>query len=388
MRLTNDLCKKETHQQQPKPSTMSRIPYLLFVLLVLSGCTKKSEPELQKAINVRQNFNLEVLFTIYNQIWTPFLYEGVDQSMLDNTRLMKINHDYFQEFKEHKAVRNAQEFMNKSGTDFFLYAFFYDDFPNPKRVMEIPPVLTDGINPDRELALAEIDALMDDIAEFFLESDFNAFYQKYADTYELASGEVVKNLPDEDFIPFMETYFGNEYANYDFYIIPFFKAEFGMAYQLEKETGIENITFIAPFEPATVDQDGIISYVGYNSREDILEWVVHEYAHTFFNPSLTTEENLERLQGFEHLYKPIHGSPQIGDWFSVFGEHIAVAFEVRAAELLGDKERSAALLEKHRDWFYLDHFINQLKTYESNRDEYPNIDSFITRLIDSCGELK
>ncbi|GAB5410537.1 MAG: hypothetical protein BalsKO_29020 [Balneolaceae bacterium] len=340
-----------------------------------------------KEISVERNLNLEVLFTIYSQIWTPFLYDGVTESMLANTQLMELNYNHFKKFKDHEVINTAREFMNRSGTDLFLYAFYYEDFPGTKRIREIPKILTEYINPDRSLALEEIDSLMILVADFYEKSDFNAFYNEYDYVYKMSKEEVVKNLPNQEFIPFLERYFGDSYESYAFYVLPFFKAEFGMAFQLETENGTKNFTFIAPFEPAELEEKSI-QYVGYDSKEDIIEWVVHEYSHTFFYPSLSKQENLDALNEFEYLFKPIESSPQVGDWFSMFGEHISVAFEVRAAELLGEKERRIALLEKHKDWHYLDHFINQLKYFESNRDIYPTIGDFMPILIASNEELK
>lgn len=360
---------------------------LSFILLSFNSYGQNLNSEDFKEINVEQNLNLEVLFTIYSQIWTPFLYDGVTESMLANTRLMQVNYNHFKKFKDHKAINVTREFMNKSGTDFFLYAFYYEDFPGKRRTREIPDILTKYVNPDHSLALQEIDSVMSLAADFYHESDFDEFYRQNNYVYQLAKKEVSKNLPDQNFIPFLENYFGDNYDSYDFYVIPFFKAEFGMAFQFESENEIRNFTFISPFKPSELEEN-TVKYIGYDSEEDILEWVVHEYSHTFFYPSLSKKENLDALNEFEELFKPIESSPQIGDWFSMFGEHIAVAFEVRTAELLGQKKRQAALLKKHEDWYYLDHFINQLKLYENNRDTYPTIGDFMPVLIASSQDLR
>lgn len=360
---------------------------LSFILLSFNSYGQNLDSEDIKKINVSQSLNLEVLFTIYSQIWTPFLYEGVTESMLANTRLMEINYNHFKKFKDHQAINVVREFMNKSGTDFFLYAFYYEDFPGKSRIREIPDILTEYINPDRSIALQEVDSVMSLVADFYHQSEFDQFYKDHSYVYQLAKKEVSKNLPNHEFIPFLENYFGDKYDSYDFYVIPFFKAEFGMAFQFEAKKEIRNFTFISPFKPAEIDGN-TVKYIGYDSKEDILEWVVHEYSHTFFYPSLSKKENLDALNEFEVLFKPIESSPQIGDWFSMFGEHIAVAFEVLAAELLGQDERQAALLEKNKDWHYLDHFINQFKLYESNRDTYPSIEDFMPVLIASSENLK
>lgn len=360
--------------------------FFLFLSLFMAGQT--SGPATPKHIQVDRNINLDVLFTVYNQIWTPFLDEGVSESMLENTRLMKVNHDYFVEFKNHVAISKSRDFMQKSGTDFFLYAFYYDNFPNATRIRDIPEILTKDINPDRSLALAEIDALMSDIASFVRESDFKRFQNQYAYVHRMAKEEVLKNLPKTGFISFMEDYFGSEYTAYNFYVIPFFKTEFGMAHQIPTEEGMENITFIAPFEPAELVLVNRVRYVGYESQKDILEWVVHEYSHTFFNPPLITDQHMNMLNEFDHLYQTIESSPYYSNWFSIFAEHLAVAFEVRAAVLLGEEGRAKDIRERHNDWPYLDHFINQLKYYEEHRAKYPNIASFIPAVIASCKMLE
>ena len=225
------------------------------------------------------------------------------------------------------------------------------------------------------------------IVKFYRVSNFEEFYRKNQYVYKAAIKEVENHLPKDDFIPFMENYFGIEHEGYDFYVIPFFKTEFGMAHQLERFDGNRNITFISPFETAKLDDAGQIQYVGYESEEDILEWVVHEYAHTFFIPSLTTAENLYQLQNYEHLYQSVPDNPQIGNWFSMFAEHLAVAFEVRTAELMGENDRANKILKRHSDWPYLDHFVDQLKLYEKNRETYASITGFMPLLIDSCSSL-
>ena len=373
---------------KPKHSFKKYSPIVLLLIFFFTACDTAPKSNGVKHIDVKQHLNLEVLFTIYNQIWTPFLDEGASEVVLANTRLMKTNYDYFKAFSEHDAIAKTRDFMNRSGTDFFLYAFYYDDFPKATRNREIPEILTKDINPDRQLALEEIDGLMATIADFYIASNFEKFYTQHDYAYDIAREEVLKYIPKNNFISFLENYFGTAYADYDFYCIPFFKTEFGMAHQLQTEKGTKNITFISPFEPAEIDSTGLIKYVGYESEDDILEWVVHEYSHTFFNPSLTQKENMDLLNTFEHLYRPIPSSPQIGNWFSMFAEHLAVAFEVRAAHLLGDEARASVILNRHSDWVYLDHFIAQLEFYENNRDQYPSISDFMPAILNSCTKLK
>lgn len=363
--------------------------YITYLKLIIAasfiGC--KSYAFQGQDIVVGQNKNLELMFTVYNQTWTPFLDKDVSKTMLDNTRLMQISYNRFKEFKDHKAIQLSKEIMKRSGTDYFLFAFYYYIFPSVKRKKTIPSVILKDINPKEELAYLEIDSLMLEISKFGKESNFDSFYQENAYVYKMSIDEVSKNLPGKKFIPFMESYFGIDYNSYQFIVIPFFKAEFGMAHQVITDKKVDNYTFISPFKPAHLNNEQILS-VGYDSTDGVLEWAVHEYAHLFFNPSLFLKENQTALDRYKHLYKPIPTSPQIGNWNSMFGEHLAVAFEVRAAQLLGNSQKGREILGKHKDWPYLNHFIDQLKFYEANRKKYPGIESFMLVLIASCAKLK
>ncbi len=356
-----------------------------FLSLVLFSCSSKNKVDITKKIQVRENKNLEVLFSVYNQIWTPFLDEEASEFMLENTKLMKMNHEYFKEYSDHEVFSASKKFLNKSGTDFFLYAFYYTDFPNPKRKYELPLLLTKDINPDKELALQEIDRIMHFTADFYKKSKFEQFYKSNKYVYQLAKSEIEKNLPEGDFIGFLESYFGTSFTEYHFYCVPFFKSEFGIAHELLTEDNRVNLTFISPFEPAVINGNNL-TYTGYDNKEALSEWVIHEYSHSYFLKSLKHKENLDKLNQYEYLYKTTENNPQIGNWFSMFNEHVAVAFEIRAAEILGD-DRKQLILEKHNNWHYLDHFIKQLEFYENHRNIYKNIDDFIPVLIDSCKEL-
>ncbi|MDO1501303.1 DUF4932 domain-containing protein [Winogradskyella maritima] len=358
--------------------------FIIQSLLVLSTLSPLSKNPNNKDIEVLRNKNLEVLFTIYNQIWTPFSDDGISKEMIENTFLMKKNHDFFNRFKNHIAISKSKSFMKRSGTDFFLYAFYYEDFPQVKRKRKIPEILTKDINENYELALMEIDNLMTHISDFYNVSGFEKFNSLNEDVYLKAKNEILANLPKQDFILFLEKYFNKRHASYKFIIMPFFKTEFGMAHQLRKDNLIDNITFISPFLPASIDKQGIVNHVGYDSKKHILEWTVHEYSHLFFNYSLNRKKNLEALDKYSHLYKPIEGQPQIQNWYSMFSEHLAVAFEIRVAALNRNDTNYQNLLNKHEAYIYLDHFIEQLQYFESNKDKYTCIDDFIPVMIKSC----
>ncbi|MTI30862.1 DUF4932 domain-containing protein [Xanthovirga aplysinae] len=362
--------------------------YMTIVLLLLSFFSCYSSEIEKKEIMVGHNKNLEILFTVYNQTWTPFLDNNASNYMLEHTKLMQKNYHYFKKFKDHKAIQLTNNILGRSGTDFFLLAFYYDTFPNPKRIREIPLKILKDINPDSNLALLEIDNLMNEISDFFQESDFEMYYQENEYIYKKAKEEVYKNLPDENFIPFMERYFGHKKNSYHFIVVPFFKSHFGMAFQIKNKNDFDIYSFISSFKPQIINKNKIVENVGFDSKKDVLNWVIHEYSHSFFTPIVNKPGNLESLNRFEHLFKPINNNPQIGDWYSMFGEHLAVAFEIRAAELMGDKEGSKKLIDSHKDWHYLDHFLEKLKYYELNRDQYENIEKYIPYLISSLKNLK
>ncbi len=355
----------------------------LIVVLFTISCSAQAT---SKKIQITSNKNIDVLFTIYNQTWTPFLDENVSEYTLERTRLMKLNYERFESYKNHKAIELTNKIMGRSGTDFFSFGFYYDTFPDAKRIKEIPERVLKDINPDTTLALEEIDALMSEIAKFYEDSDYDSFLKENQYIYEKAKQEVAKKLPDDNFIPFLESYFGKSYNSYDFIIIPFFKSQYGQAGK--EDSGIYCI--VSPFDPQQIDAQGKVQNVGFDNRTEIQNWTIHEYSHLFFNPVMDIKENLDGLNAFDHLFKPIESNPQYGDWYSIFAEHLANAFQVRATSLIDNEQASNEILKKLKNegWYYIDHFIDQLKKYEDNRNTYPTIDAFIPDLIKSLHQIK
>lgn len=192
---------------------------IIFILFIVSCNPNVAE---EKEIKVHADKNLEVMFTIFNQTWTPFLDKDASEHMIEHSRLMQRNYYDFKEFKNHRAIQLTKDLIGRSGTDFFLFAFYYDSFPNPKRIKKIPAIILTDINPDHQLALMEIDTLMHEISKFYQEADFETFYNENQYVYKKAIEEVTANLPKNDFIAFMEGYFGQQYNSYQFVVIPFF----------------------------------------------------------------------------------------------------------------------------------------------------------------------
>lgn len=351
---------------------------LSLSFLLLFACTKE-----EKALQITYHKNLEVLFSVYNQTWTPYLDDNVSTYMLERTRLMKLNHDYFEQHQNHQAIQQLKKILPRSGTDYFTFAFYYSDFPHPKRIKTIPQKVLLDINVDTTLALKEIDSLMLHIADFYQEGKFDTFLKEHQHIYDLAINEVAQYAPNNQFIQLIENYFGEEKASYSFYVIPFFKSEFGQAMEVMNQDGTkEALCFVSPLLPQEIDSSGQVVAVGYKNETEILQWSIHEYAHLFFNPYLDESANHTELMKHSHLYQSIEGSPQIGDWYSYVAEHLAVAFEIRAAHLIGEQTRANILKKKHAHWPHLSFFIQQLKAYESNRETFTQFKDFAPLLIE------
>ena len=93
---------------------------LLFVhsLLVCFTCSVVAQ---KKNFVVGINKNIELLSTLNNQISTSFLKDSLaDPYLYKTTRLMRLNYEHFEPFKQHPAIKATQQMSDKIGTGVYL----------------------------------------------------------------------------------------------------------------------------------------------------------------------------------------------------------------------------------------------------------------------------
>lgn len=366
-----------------KKKCLMRLLFSLLFLLTLSFYSSAQ----QKNIKVETNKNIEVICTIINQISQWAYTDSVSNPwMYNNSRLMRKNYNEFHAFGSHPAVVEAKKLTSKIGTGVYLLGLYYKDLPSTQRIKELPELVLKEIHPDKDSAIYIVDNFMKQVSQFYTNSRFGNFLFRNKHVYTLAISEATKNLPDNTFIPMMEAYYGIQKDGYHIIVMPFFKSEWGMGWEAKDKGKTDVFNIISPMKEQVIQNDYQVIQAGYDHKDEIRNWSIHEFGHSFVN-EMMQEKYVQQINAYKHLFKPIKNNPQYVEWTAVFNEHLVRAGEIRIALKMGNVEESKRLYQLYNDWMYLDHFIEQLKLYENKRSQYKTINDFLPVLIQSLSKL-
>ncbi len=169
-----------------------------------------------KEIKVYIHPNVEVINAITIPLYPTMLQDSLtDPWMYRNTQSMRVARAYFAKSYSHPAVKQAEKLMEKLGTGVYLLALYYEDLPTVKRKTEVPQIIWQEVSADKDSALRAIDSFMLAAADFHRASDFANFQKKHAYLYGKVVADIRKNLPDQRFIPALESYYGDTKNSYE-----------------------------------------------------------------------------------------------------------------------------------------------------------------------------
>jgi hypothetical protein len=128
--------------------------------------------------------------------------------------------------------------------------------------------------------------------------------------------------------------------------------------------------------------DGLPDFGG---LERIGPLIWHEFSHTVVNPLAEVHE--ERVAELEFGFEPIQGDmaeQAYGDWKTTLNEHVVRAIEVCVTERVLGTAAAVALIDSYEGlgFQYLSALVEELREYESDREQYPTLKDFYPRLLD------
>lgn len=351
------------------------------------SCLALSATAQSKRIRVETDLGIELVNALEVQNSPEFIKDSlVDPHLYRITRLMRISYEYFAPFRQHPAVKRTQWMTDKIGTGVYLLPLFYDAFPTPRQHTPVSAEILQTIHPQPDSAKQLVDDYMQLVASFYQDAKFAAFQQQYQEVYALAIRQVQRNLPPAGFISQMEAYYGVHKAAYRIIINPFFKAEWGMAWQVISQKGSIANQIAAPLQEQIVKGNQIRD-VGYDNAAAIRNLSVHEFGHTFVNTLTSLPAFAPKLASYQALFKPIPGQAQYTDWETSFNEHLVRAGKVQIALSQGLPQVARQLRHQNANWMYLAFFEDQLKLYEANRKRYPTLESYMNSLLAALSSL-
>lgn len=363
---------------------MKKFLVVFFAALICTTCKAQ-----RKKINVSINTNLEVINALTIPLYPEMLEDSASNPWLfANTQLMRLANRYFQPYYNHVAVQKSKFLIDKLGSGIYLLSLYYEDLPKVQRKSPIPEIIWTEVSKNRDSALMIIDEFFDAASSFYKTSNFNGFFSSYKSVYKQSLEEVKRNLPGNNFIPLLEKYYGDSKAGYNIILMPFFKSDWGMGWEIENGSQSKSIYNIAsPFDKQLV-LNNRVQLVGYENPEKISNLSIHEFGHSFVNPVTASEPYFSGIAGFNNLYKQIESEKQYSDWPTLFNEYIVRAGEILVMRQLGNHELAEKIKSKYKDWIYLDFFEAQMKAYTNKRNNFPSFKSFLPTLINNLATLR
>jgi hypothetical protein len=222
-----------------------------------------------------------------------------------------------------------------------------------------------------------VEAFLAALRDFTRETHFMSFYTSHADFYATLTGQVEKMI-DPAGLTMLEDYYGMQQHSYNIILVPLFHPG-GFGPRIPAGNGVFDVYSING--PQGVSGD-IPNFGGAN---DYRELIWHEFGHSFINP--LTEANNDLVFPYENLANPIARKMKrmaYTNWETIVNEHVIRAITTRLVAQMDGKEAGRILLETERSkgFRYIDVLAERLKEYETNRGEYPTLESFYRRLME------
>lgn len=354
--------------------------HLVLALSVLAGCTVNTATSVdqegiakaKKRVLVTSNPNIHMSHVIELFVWDGDY----------PTRPMVVAaQEYFEPFRNHPAVVFSDSLLINE-------LFYFDELTEILLYLEELPStnfkysLANSPYRDR---LPVIEKWISLLAKFYRDADVGTFLQENEGFYLGANKEVSENLPPDDFVEQMESYYRGSRLSYT--IIPAPEMPTGGAYgqrgigpYVYTDNGLHIYQVISASLP--VEKDSLANdytYFGFDNRPFILRNSYHEFGHAFVNPILGIEQYENLVYDYEDSFTPslkeIMLKQNYDNWFDCVAEHLVRLGEIRLAERSGNAQWAERLRKYHTDtlgFVFLPALEEKILQYEKN----PGINSF------------
>ncbi|MCF0041276.1 DUF4932 domain-containing protein [Dyadobacter fanqingshengii] len=329
-----------------------------------------------RGFEIQINTNAELLGFVY------FLgYEGAQSETEGYSSRTKARYAYgLDVYQQYKSFANSKHlavaigFAQNIWLDYFLNLLVQlDDFPNAKLKDDIAPTYYLRFSPKRDSSEARknASAFIAAMNGLYKEVDFGSYLHQNAGKYENAKSQVTAGLPDNRFVPAMESFYQGHLDSY--ILVPSLMIPPGMGFGVKYNSGEKTRAFhiFGSFAPPKYAA-GSPPDMGFDNKKHLLELSTHEFGHSFVNSAIDQLPG-ELITATQSLYEPI--SQAMSDqayttWKSCLYEHFVRAGEILIAQNLGNSADADALKEHYinaRKFVYLPELLKDLEAYNASR---------------------
>lgn len=363
---------------------------ILFICLTLLANNLFANNHLPNPkLKIQINKNVELLGLAY------FIgFEGVDiETKTIDVKGKKMpkkdwhNYGYFIYGKYKKYAANESLLNSFTVADHlwldYLIAFLVqvEDFPNAQLTETIPESYYINFSKTKNLKEAKENAtiFLGGLNAFYKQIDFNQYLIDSKPYYDKAIEEVRNGLPETDFIGTMEGFYKSSFDTYT--LVPSLTIPkgmgFGVKYSASGKTHIFNV-----FGALDIQQFLNTSEIqmGFADKQRLRELSVHEFGHSFVNPSVDKLPE-KIITDTEPLLEPMRlamSNQGYNTWRASLYEHFVRAGEIIIAEKIGDTSGAKNLLNAYlqeRQFNYIPTILVELRKYD--RGQYKTYDETV-----------
>lgn len=283
-------------------------------------------------------------------------YQAINRTTPYSKELLK----YFENDTSYEAIKLTTRLSQD-------YGFNYDApldlmlrlsaFPDLKPTVSFPNRCIERAGSDENLEHYRLA-----LKQFAGQSRFSSFWNSKKEDYQAILSRTIADLAGDNPVETITHYFNESRNSFSVVISPAFAGGYGI--RVADSTGRTDLYGCLP--PDQV-KDGI----PYLSRDWLLNYLYHEFSHSFINP--LTDEHPKLVEAAAPLFSPIEPDMEAihyGRWITCINEHIVRAVHIRILQTTGHEQDAENLLEKERmrRFVYIDPVIAKLRQFEQVRD--------------------
>jgi hypothetical protein len=366
---------------------------VLFLFTLLTNNLFAHTPPLNPKLKIQINKNVELLGLAY------FIgFEGVNiETETIDVRGKKIpkkewhNYGYFiygkyKKFAANESLLNSFTVADHLWLDYLIALLVQvEDFPNARLTDSIPESYYINFSKNKNLKEAKENAIifLGGLNSFYTQIDFNQYLIDSKKYYDQAIEEVKKGLPETDFISTMEGFYKSSFDTYT--LVPSLTIPkgmgFGVKYTLGSKTHIFNVFGALDFQTFLNTNE---LQMGFTDKQRLRELSVHEFGHSFVNPSVDKlpEKMVTETAPLLEPMRLVMSNQGYGTWRACLYEHFVRAGEIIIAEKIGDVAGAKKLLNQYleeRQFKYIPTILVELRKYDSG--EYKTYDETVLASI-------
>lgn len=385
-----------------------KTPFLLLLSLLLmpvaANCQLSEKISSKVSLNV--NVNIETYF-IAEKLAVDHIGNYVfsnKENNFDHQPIVHFGYREFRNWREQPVIIRISEILKQlrdiqhDNSQQIEYLLYLNEFPKKGFRWPLPPDLPIYNETQYPGAKKLVIELGDSLASFYKQAGVGKFLKKNSAFYKGALGEARKHISTRA-IPFMEKWYGQQFAGYELYLMPGMPITAGddnyraFGPMLTSPAGkVSAMVFSSSVQLPLMKDLKAYRHFGFDNAEVIRFLTVHEIGHSFVNPLLAQMKPVVlRDSGlFTPAFAKSLENSYIGNWEVCIIEHLVRLGEIRIAAAMGDEQEATRLRKMHigEMGFILIPMLERLMvTYENDRRKYPDFKSFLPVIFESLHRL-